>query len=206
VERFPAMLTKTEFFKASYSVSTGKVSPRNFSSLTFRLSGKIAVFKTGLSLVSVPGSLTFMPAGYEYETTVLEDGEMLIMHYTIVPGSPDLSDRPMTVIPQHPGEFLNLFTRGVRRFQSGSHGYDLLADSYRLLAEAERSFFPAEPPYRKLQLLREYMDENLYTSVIRVSDLAQRFGSSEVYFRREFKKYYGVSPVEYIKKRRLELA
>ena len=54
--------------------------------------------------------------------------------------------------------------------------------------------------------VKNYIDENLCDPTLRVSALAEIFGTSEVYFRREFNKYYGATPVEYIKKQRIEHA
>ena len=57
-----------------------------------------------------------------------------------------------------------------------------------------------------MQRCKEYLDENVCDTALRVSDLAEMCGVSEVYFRAEFKKFYGSSPLEYIKKRRIEIA
>ena len=51
-----------------------------------------------------------------------------------------------------------------------------------------------------------YLDEHLCDCELRVTTLAELYGTSEVYFRKEFRKYYQLSPIEYIKKHRLELA
>lgn len=206
MDSLPVIITKTEFFKSTYRTYTAKVPPRSFSSLSFRISGKISVSATGQTLISGPESLTFIPAGCAYDTTVLEGGEMLVMHFSLAEGSADFGDRPMTVRPQHPDVFLGLFARAVRRFQAGDQGYHAMADSYRLLAEAAQAFFPTPAPYKKLAQIREYMDKNLCDATLRVSALSEKFGTSQVYFRREFKKYYGLTPIEYIKKRRLEIA
>lgn len=206
MDSFPVIITKTDFFKSTYRTYTAKVPPRSFSSLSFRISGKISVSATDQSLISGPESLTFIPAGCAYDTTVLEAGEMFVMHFSPAQGSCDFGDRPMTVCPQHPDVFFNLFARAIRRFQEGDPGYHTMADSYRLLAEAALTFFPTPAPYKKLAQVREYMDANLCDAALRVSALSEKFGTSEVYFRREFKKYYGLTPIEYIKKRRLELA
>lgn len=206
MDRLPVVIAKTVFFKSTYQASTAKIARRNFSSLSFRISGKISVSETNASFISAADSLTFVPAGCAYETAVLEGGEMYVLHYWVAEGCKDFCDRPMTVTPAHPDTFFNLFSRAIHRFQTDDRGYDTMADAYRLLAEAERAFFPTSPPYKKLAEIREYMDRNLCDAALRVSALSEMFGTSEVYFRREFKKYYGLTPIEYIKKRRLETA
>ena len=207
MEKSKFIITHSRFFKASYRPTTAKVAPREFSSLTYRLSGEVSIFTTDVSIVSKPGSLTFVPAGCSYETTVHSDGEMLIMHYTPAIGSLDLADHPICVIPKHKDIYINQFLRGIRHYQSEGRELDVMADSYRLLAEAKTELSPALPsPYKKIKELKEYVDENLCNCELRVSALSKIFGTSEVYFRKEFKKYFGYTPIEYIKKQRLELA
>lgn len=206
MDHLPVVIAKTVFFKSSYQASVAKVARRNFSSLSFRIRGKISLSGTNATFLSAADSVTFVPAGYAYETTVLEEGEMYVLHYWVAEGCVDFCDRPMTVTPTHPDTFFNLFSRAIHRFQTGDRGYDTMADAYRLLAEAERAFFPTSPPYKKLTEIRSYIDQHLCDTVLRVSDLSEMFGTSEVYFRREFKRYYGLTPIEYIKKRRLETA
>ena len=50
------------------------------------------------------------------------------------------------------------------------------------------------------------MDAHVCDSDMRISMLASMNGTSEVYFRNEFKKFYHVTPVEYVKQRRMETA
>ena len=80
MENTPIIITRTEFFKTSYKPVITRVVPRNFSSLTFRLSGKVSIHTNKTYLVSSANSLTFVPASCEYETNIQEEGEMYIMH------------------------------------------------------------------------------------------------------------------------------
>ena len=50
--------------------------------------------------------------------------------------------------------------------------------------------------------VKEYIDQNFISPELRISTLSKLYKTSETYFRREFKKYYGESPIEYIKRRR----
>ena len=200
------VITHAQFLKITYRALSARVAPRAFSSLTFRLSGEVSIFTTEDSFVSSPRSVTFIPAGYEYETTVHKAGEMLIMHFESAEGSPNVYDRPFTVRPEHADDFINLYMRAIRHFQSDRH-LDCMADAYRLLAEVERAMLIDKPkPYKRLADIKRHIDESICDSTLRVAALAEDFGTSEVYFRREFKKFYDCTPIEYIKKRRIELA
>ena len=200
------ILMQVEFFRASYQPSCAKVPSRNFSSLTYRKSGEVSIFTTNTKIVSKPHTLTFLPAGCAYETQITQPGEMLILHYRSTEDSQNLGTAPMTVAPQQTDGLLHLFERGIRHYQ-GESSYACMADAYRLLSEAEPLFFPTAPkPYRRMANCKQYLDEHVCDVDLRICDLAALFGTSEVYFRKEFKKFYRLSPIEYVKKQRMELA
>ena len=204
---FLPIITHVEFFKATYQKKKAKVPARQFSSLTFRLHGKVSVFTTDIAFESSPGMLTFIPAGCPYETEVLEDGEMLIMHFDILNDNENLAAVPLTVLPPHPDVIINLFSRGIRHTQTADKAFAAMADAYRILAEADAAFFLRSPtPNARMQICKQYLDEHLYDPELRIGQLAEFYGSSEVYFRKEFKKYYRLSPLEYVKQNRINFA
>ena len=53
---------------------------------------------------------------------------------------------------------------------------------------------------------KRLIDESFGRAELTVSRLASEAGVSSVYFRREFKGCFGISPIEYIKKVRIENA
>jgi AraC-like DNA-binding protein len=145
-----------------------------------------------------------MPAGCPYHTEVLEEGFMYTMHFCA-----DLPflDSPSTAAPPFPMMIENLFSEAVAHY--AHDGCDLVTFSaaYRLLA-ASLPAFSAETlsPPRRMRQGKKYIDDNLTDPGLRVAALAEACNISEVYFRREFKKYYGTSPIAYIKEKRIELA
>ena len=201
------ILTHVEFFRASYQKKRAKVPPRNFSSLSFRLRGKVLIFTTDATYESSSNMLTFIPAGCPYETEIVEDGEMLVMHFTALEDHNNLSSYPLVVLPTHPDTFSALFLRGIRHTQADEASLSAMADAYRILSEAKAAFFLHTPmPGTRMQACKQYLDENLYDPELRISQLAALYGSSEVYFRKEFKKYYRISPLEYVKQSRINFA
>jgi len=201
-----SIITKVEFFDASYKPMRANVSPRGFSSLSYRKSGRISIETGDVSFVSEPGTLTFVPHGYGYFTEVFEAGEMILLHFWTEDGSPDVFDKPTLISPRERDTFLNIFAKGIKHSLSGA-GYSLMADAYRLLSEIEKeaASLSAAPPQNMLKV-KEYIDSNLDDPELRVAFLAEKYGTSEVYFRREFKKYFTETPLEYVKRKRIELA
>lgn len=201
-----SILTKVEFFDASYKPMRANVSPRGFSSLSYRKSGRISIETGEVSFVSEPGTLTFVPRGRGYFTEIFEPGEMILLHFWTADSSPDIFDKPTLITPRDEDVFLNIFAKGIKHSLSGA-GYSIMADAYKLLSELEKESvnLSFHPPQNMLKI-KEYIDSNLDDTEIRISDLAERCGVSEVYFRREFKKYFAETPIEYVKRKRIELA
>ena len=202
------IITYAEFFKATNEkLSPVNVSARPFSSLSIRKSGKTLIRTGNTTLCSTPDTLTFIPSGCPYTTEIPEEGEMYILHFYTSPEGGDLSPIPLCVRPPFPLAFYNLFGNAISHF--AAEGCDLfcMSAAYELLNEANTAFFQTRPaPPRRMLRCKEYLDENVCDTTLRVSTLAEMCGVSEVYFRAEFKKFYGSSPLEYIKKRRIEIA
>ncbi len=202
------IITHAEFFKTDYEKRPPvAVSARPFCSLSIRKSGTTVIKTREKTLTSTPDTLTFIPAGCSYTTEIPEEGEMYLLHFYLSPEGGDFSPVPLCTRPSFPLSFYNLFQNAISHF--AAEGCDLfcMSAAYELLNEATAAFFKTRPaPPRRMLRCKEYLDESICDTSLRVSDLAERCGVSEVYFRAEFKKFYGVSPLEYIKKRRIEIA
>lgn len=200
------VITKV-FFHDTVFRTSASVSPRPFSSLTLRKSGKVLISATDAEVVSTPNTLTFVPAGCPYDTRILEEGEMYLLHFWLLDDEQNFSPHPMCVTPPSVDVFVNLFERALRHSQNTQNPYSVMADAYRLLSEARSLFWEdAKAPHPKMIACKKYLDEHICEPDLRVSSLASLYGCSEVYFRSEFRKCYHDSPLEYIKKRRLEIA
>ena len=194
----------TSFFKKRELIH---VSARNFSAITFRKSGRVLIRTADKEFISEPNTLTFMPKGCEYDTQILEDGEMSILHFYTLGKEDSFFDSPMSVRPPFPLAFSNLFGNALERFSSSGCDMFCMSAAYEILNEAHSVFFADAPaPPRRMKLCKQYIDDNICDTSLRISALSEMCGVSEVYFRREFKKFYGSSPLEYIKKRRIDIA
>lgn len=202
------IITHVEFLKLDYeNRPLIAVSARPFCSLSIRKSGKTVVTVDGVTLTSTPDTLTYIPSGCPYTTEIPEGGEMYILHFYTSAEGGELSPVPHCVHPAFPLSFYNLFENAVSHFTTEGCDLFCMSCAYELLNEASAAFFHTLPaPPKRMQRCKEYLDENVCDTALRVSDLAEMCGVSEVYFRAEFKKFYASSPLEYIKKRRIEIA
>ena len=181
-----------------------QVQARPFSSLSFRKSGSITVSSQHGVFTSGPNTLTFIPKGCTYESEILEDGEMYFMHFYTVG---DMLEVPKCAVHNFPTAVSNLFGNATLKYASSGADLSCISMAYELLAEAQLAFSPVvNHPHKRMKTCKQYIDENICNSELRISALAEMCDVSEVYFRREFKRIYGVSPLDYIKKRRIEIA
>lgn len=195
------------FFHDTVFRTSASVKPRPFSSLTLRKNGKVLISTTDTEFISKPNTLTFVPAGCPYDTRIIEEGEMYLLHFWLLDDGKNFLNKPACVTPPSVDSFVNLFERALRHSRNEQNPYAVMADSYRLLSDALPLFLEsAKAPNPKMIACKKYLDEHICEPDLRVSSLASLYGCSEVYFRSEFRKCYHASPLEYIKKRRLEIA
>lgn len=180
---------------------------RPFHALTFRIAGKITLSEGGRQLISDAGCITFIPQGAAYSTEIIESGKMVAVHFTT---SEEAEAAQITVLrPEHAIAFRNQFSSLQERYRVGrERDYACLAMFYEILASLEheltRDVREAIP--RRMREAREYIDHRFGDSNMTVSFLAEMAGVSEVYFRREFRACFGMSPMAYIKKTRMDNA
>ncbi len=182
------------------------VSPRNFYSLSLRVSGKVKFNAVGNNFVSNVGSITFMPAGVGYSTEVCEQSEMLLVHFTTL--EPCFDEKPFSIDTDGNVEIQNMFVELVNSYRSGKENdYHCLSVLYSIMALLQRQLqFPQKKIIpKRMRLAKSYIDKN-YNDDISIHSLAYASGISDVHFRNEFKKCYGYSPLEYIKKVRIDNA
>lgn len=204
---FKPRATATElwaFFSSLESAKKQSVPPRSFHSLTFRISGRVQIEHDGELYISETDCITFMPKGISYTTEVLENTEMLTLHFTTSIEYQGL--KPMIVRVGDRDKFNRLFKELVDKYRaSGETTYGCMSLLYRIFDEVDAEL---SPPIDRIMPVRirkakEYIDSN-FNDPITVAFLAESAGISEVYFRSEFKKYVGTSPVAYIKNVRIE--
>jgi len=198
------ILTDCAVFRIHYRRRQMTAIPgRGFSSLSFRISGTTHIRSDGCNLVSGPDTLTYVPAGYAYRTESPENGEMIVMHFFAKQNCGDLP--AVTQVP-FPRALRNLFEAAEKRYTAKGCDVTLMSQAYQLLGEANAIFSPKVPIPPRIRDAKRNMDENLTDPSLRIRTLAESCGMSEAWFRREFEKYYGKSPLEYVKQKRVETA
>lgn len=187
---------QSSFKKAKLQSVPGRV----FHSLSFRLSGNVAFEINEQRYESSENGITFMPAGISYKTEVTCDGSMLLIHFQT--SKNDTSLRPC-FLQADDAEAKNLFMQICDSYTAdGSQNYKCMSLFYLLLNLLDK---PPQLIPKRMRDIKNHIDKS-FAEPLNISALAHCLNMSEVYFRSEFKKYYGTSPLAYIKKVRIDNA
>ena len=123
-----------------YSTSSKKkgkvfVQKRDFHSLTYRYSGKILVEANGESIYSDSGSIMFVPKGLSYNTEIIEDMRMAVIHFKL---DRDIEFRNPAVLKIHDNGIKQLFESILRNYHVGvSIDFRCMSLLYELFARLE---------------------------------------------------------------------
>lgn len=175
------------------------VDGRGFYSLTYRFKGEILVETDDVSLFSPKGSVTFIPKGMPYSTEILDSISMAVIHFDL---DKDIYFRNPSVINVENIGIKLLFEKIVNSshvdspvdFRCMSAFYELLS-RLEELPEGGNDLHPPE----KIRLIRERMERGYADKSMCVSSLADEFGISTSYLRREFNCVYGISPIAFLR-------
>ena len=187
----------------TFSFSSGKsgatfVDKRDFYSLSYRYKGKILIEDGEKTLISKEGSVTFIPKGLSYRTEVLEDTQMAVLHFKT---EHDIDFRNAAVFETQDAEIRLLFERLARDFHVDSP-LDLrcMALFYELLAKLERAAREESTHVpEKIRRVRKYIATNYQSEQLSIEAIAEEFGISASYLRREFSRAYGISPIAFLR-------
>ena len=165
------------------------------------------IFDDGRIMRTEAGALFYLPKGSNYIVKTLAVGGCYAINFY----SDNISDEPFCVNLRNSERVLHSIHDAVNAWKSSDDFrvaaamkavYDII---YQLQKEAKSTYMPSDraaivlPAVKKID--RDFTDRDLT-----VSNLALLCGISEVYLRRLFAQLYGMSPKEYIIKKRIEYA
>lgn len=166
--------------------------------LSFCGEGQITYIQNGKEYISNRNTAVILPKGGTYDIRREVTGDFPVISFDCLENIGDT----ITVIPiDDPGELLAEFEIMKRLFGFEGNRAKIFSVFYGILHRLSANVVPYE--LRKaVQLIRsEYNDPRLTNS-----RLAAESSISEVYFRRLFHRYFGVSPKQYIIEVRIQKA
>ncbi len=172
--------------------------------VSFCLSGKITYHYNGKDYVSDPNHVVFLPIGKSYTITCEESGQFPLVNFHCCK---DISDIGIVSAKISNAEYcINALTKLINNFsfQSKAKPVHSLAVFYDVLSEVSNDIEKSQN-HTVLPAIK-YIDEHFSDADLNNATLAECCRVSEVYFRRIFKEFYGISPHKYIQNLRIKRA
>lgn len=189
--------------KKTKRLSVGK---RDFYSISYRYGGKV-FFKTEKGeFISDENTITFMPKNISYDTEILEDTRMAVIHFRL---HEDIKFSNPVIIKIHTKEIPSLFERLIQNSRVDTPiDFDCMSTFYELLAKLEAIDMSGaeERIPKKIISAKEMMLKSFSDPLFSISSLADGLKISTSYLRREFSRVYGRSPIAFLRELRLDNA
>ena len=143
------------------------------------------------------GELTFIPKGSVYTGKYAAKGTSIkIVQFDLISGElPDYLSVPVKIELPHASELIDAFFRSTEH-SAASHPFHTLSCLYELLWRVDEGFGGIPKKFRKLRPALRALDEH-WTENEKVPHYAMLCDMSEANFRRLFREYTGMSPVDY---------
>ncbi len=154
--------------------------------------GRIVYDLNGKKTVSDKYHAVILPKGAVYNLRNEEGGDFPIINFDVL-GS--FTDEFISIPLTAPESYIDDFTRIEKLFSLGDSNAKLFSAFYALIAKLLRE---RETKPSVLTPAIEYIHKHLSDTELSNERLAQISRISEVYFRKTFKKKYGISPKQYI--------
>lgn len=180
------------------------VSGRDFCSLSYRHQGKVLIKSEGEEFLSFEDCITFIPRGLSYNTEILEDVHMSLIHFNMT--GAELPQKPVVIKAN--GALASLFGALMQNKSDTRATFSRMAVFYEILSELEKmsnaesaGFIP-----QKIAEAKHIIENNFSDPYLSIESVADKLKVSTSYLRREFRIFYGMSPVKYLKEIRLNHA
>ncbi len=177
---------------------------RNFDGLSFRFSADTVITtEKGRHHVG-DHAVCFFPAGVEYVRDTLHD-ELIAVHLRV---NNYTAQDVEHFRAENPELLKRLFRDLLSRFRERRTGYEYECAALLnlILAECYRENVKLDPSHGLIEPSVRYLHEHFTEPTLTVSEVAACSHVSEVYFRKLFKKEFGVSPVKYLTRLRIRHA
>lgn len=187
----------------------GKIDERRVHTFNIRLSGAMEYDFGDKKILVKEGEMIFLPKGSTYINRVVSEEDSAC---TIINMQGDFGE----VLPiryslqnfQHIDSFSSNFT-DLWNFGNASEKYICISQIYDLLSyicNYESLKYPDKKKFKIIEPAVEYLKKHIYDTNLKIDKLYQLCGISHTYLSKIFLLEFGMSPKEYVIKRRMNHA
>ena len=187
--------------------TTWEETPRQKSGILY-IEGTVAIKTNGKKTTYHTGDLLFVPHGSIYTVHYVENGRTVGMNFTLYgeDGEEIVPFEEPTLLAHdaHQNLIFEQFERCLKLYHTSTNRIALKAEAFSLVSNVIVAYTTKNAPtgiQPAIDTIRNSIHDEL-----RISDLAAACGMSESTFRREFHRYAGVSPKQYILDRKINKA
>lgn len=178
---------------------TGFAHNLKVNELIFHFSGQATVRFNGMTLETKPGTVRFLPQGEvtEYSVHRHERGECIDVFFkTDRPISAKAFVKSVSRLEQVGALFKRLFA--IWTSKQGGYYFESVSLLYKIFSELQKDVSTPNRYLQKLAPAVEIIHSDFLSSELYLSTLAAACHMGESYFQKLFRKVYGVSPVKYL--------
>lgn len=179
---------------------------RPFHAISFRIYGDATYEMGDDTITAEKGDVLFVPAYVQY-TKQTQEELFYVIHFKT---ETSLGNKLKTISPRDPNTFLDLFERiyNVQKDKKAGFEYEMKHLFYKLLMYIEREYVrgAAHRAENMIEWSIQIINESFTDPEFSIASVAKSLKISETYFRRQFQKYKGTSPKQYVSELRLQLA
>jgi len=169
----------------------------------------IYTFDNGMSIEAKPGHILYLPKGCSYRINDIKACNCVAINFNITEDTdypPEQFD-----VKEQMQEYSELFQIASRFWDGKYTGYSfkiksILYQILYLMNMKNHLEYVSKKTAEKLSFIIEYIGTHYTEKELSVKSLSDLLDISEVYFRNQFRKAYGVTPMQYIKQIRMTRA
>ena len=193
-----------DVLKFSQRNTTTNTAARSFNALSFRIRANTKITTEKQEYFMTDNMVAYIPARLCYVREAAED-EMIVVHFDSLDYR---ADEIEYFISSNPEIMKSLFEKIFDEWNEKVVGYKYRCTAifYEILRECYSQNFALDEKTSKIQNSVDYLLKNFKDPEITIGDIAKQSFVSEVYFRKIFKKEYGISPQKYIVSLRIQNA
>lgn len=177
---------------------------RNFCALSFRYRSDAVITTEETVCEMRDNCVAYFPERLNYKREASVD-ELIVVHFNI---SDSINSAIEFFEVQNSETLCEMFKTLLATWQGREIGYKYKCTSilYDILSECYRENFKVRHKGSKIRESVDYIQANFKDPELSIPDIAKKSFMSEVYFRKLFKKEYGISPQKYIVNLRIQNA
>lgn len=177
---------------------------RNFNAMSYRIRANARLISANCEHRLESNSVAYVPSRLNY-TRIADFDEMIVIHFE----SKDYRTEEIECFAaKNPEKMQALFEDILAVWNNKEPGYKYrcAAIFYEILEECYIQNYKPDIRNSKIQNSVEYLQKNFASPDLTIDEIAKKSYVSEVYFRKLFKREYGISPQKYIISLRIQNA